>query len=192
MDVMQSLFNSVVLLTATVEEGGEHSASLLQMLIHSNVFNILIAFLFLGWVVSKLNLGSQVDKQRETISQEVLTLEQRRDSAKQELETLQRRTANLSTEVEEILKNAEASAKAFSQQMLSEAEAESERIVDASKKRIEMEERAVIQGLQARLLTDAAMLARERLTRELTQEQQQKAIEAFIADLPKMTGAKSR
>lgn len=157
--------------------------SLMDRLLHSNLFNFALAVAFLAWVFKKFNVFGNIDTQREKIAQEIEVAERQRKLALDQLEDLKRRTANLSGEVEGILKTARESAETLSAQMIENARLEAAKIVDSSKKRVEMEQKAAMKSLEARLLNDSLQEVRETLTRDMNQKTQERSVESFLDEL---------
>ena len=160
-----------------------HTSGLMERILESNLLNVLLVVLVLGWILKKTNALSGIDAQREKIAQEVETVERHKQEALAQLQEVQRRTDNLKTEVEGILKNARESAEALSAQILADAKLESTKIVDHAKKRVELEQRSAAKDLERRLLNDALADAREELANTLTAKDQSRSVEAFIDEL---------
>jgi F-type H+-transporting ATPase subunit b len=168
----------------------ETTGGLWDQIIHSNVLNLLLVLLVIGWALRKQNIGAGIESQRQKIADELQTVEQQKQAALSQLETVKRQTANLQSEVDGILKNAQESAQTISAQLLSDARAEAGKIVDNAKKRVALEQRAAMKNLQARLLTEAVDDAREEMARSLSVADQKRSVEAFLDDLSAMKGAR--
>lgn len=181
---------SVYLLEANVshEQGNLWQQFSHSELAESNVINILLVVLVLGVVIKKFNLFGGIDAQREKIATEILTIENKKKEALAQLEDTKRRTANLKSEVDEILNNARTSAEALSLQILNDAKAESSKIVDNAKRRVELEQRSAIKDLEKRLLNDALQDARVELAQSLTADQQKRSVESFLDELTELKG----
>lgn len=164
--------------------------SLIDTLLKSNVFNFLLVFGGLAFLVKKKNLFAGVDVQREKIASEIEAMEGQKRQALAQLEEAKRRTANLKSEVEEILKNAREQAEALSTQIIADARVESAKIVDNAKKRVELEQRSAIKELERRLLSDSLADARAELTRSLTAKEQTRSVEAFLDELAQTKGGR--
>lgn len=176
---------SVYLLMA--EEGHEH-LSLQKWLEESNVFNIVLAALILGFLIKKFNLLGAIDTQQNQISSEVQAVENQKKEALAQLEDAKRRTANLNAEVDEILKSARESAEALSAQIIADAKSESTKIIENTRKRVELEQRAAIKDLEKQLLSDALLDARSELANSLNTQDQKRSVEAFLGELSQMKG----
>ncbi len=176
---------SVYLLMA--EEGHKH-LTLKQWLEESNIFNIVLAALVLGFLIKKFNLLGMIDTQQGQISSEVQSVESQKKEALAQLEDAKRRTANLKSEVDDILKNARESAEALSTQIIADAKSESAKIIENARKRVELEQRAAIKDLEKRLLNDALLEARRELADSLNAQDQKRSVETFLDELSQMKG----
>ena len=171
---------SVYLLQA--HEGPEQ-LTLWQRILESNVINVVIVALILGFLIKKFNLLNGIDAKREQIASEIQAFEARKQEAQAQLEATQRLTANLKNEVAEILNTARQSAEVLSAQILNDAKQESVKIVDNAKRRVELEQRSAIKELERRLLNEALQDARAELAQSLTAEQQKRSVESFLDEL---------
>lgn len=176
---------SIYLLMA--EEGHEH-LSLQKWLEESNVFNIVLAAWILGFFIKKFNLLGAIDTQQNQISSEVQAVENQKKEALAQLEDAKRRTANLKAEVNDILKSARESAEALSAQIIADAKSESSKIIENTRKRVELEQRAAIKDLEKRLLNDALLDARSELANSLNAQDQKRSVEVFLGELSQMKG----
>jgi F-type H+-transporting ATPase subunit b len=156
---------------------------LMGWLNHTNLVSFLVVAIGLAIVVNKLGLLNKVTDQRTKIIGELETLETQKKVAVAQLQEVQRRTENLSTEVDQIMKDAQVSAKAISDQMVATAHADVARLVERTKQRIEVEQRAAVHDLQSRLLQAALDEARDRLAQDMTKTDRKKSVEQFLDDL---------
>jgi F-type H+-transporting ATPase subunit b len=178
---------SIYLLQAS--HGGEHhTMTLMERLQHSNVFNVILVALILGFLIKKFNLLSGIGNKQAQIAAEVQAIENQKKEALAQLEEAKRRTANLQSEVNDILNSARESAESISAQILVDARAESTKIIENAKRRVELEQRSAIKDLERRLLNDALMDARSELANTLTTSDQKRSVEAFIDELPQLKG----
>jgi len=178
---------SVFLLQAS--EGHEH-LTLMQQLEHSNVFNVVLAALILGFLIKKFNLFGGIETQRNKMATEIETVELQKKQALEQLEEAKRKTANLKAEVNEILKNARESAESMSSQILNDARNESAKIIENAKKRVELEQRSAIKDLERRLLNDALSDARTELAGNLNAADQKRSVETFLDELSQLKGGR--
>jgi F-type H+-transporting ATPase subunit b len=168
----------------------ETSGGIWDKLVHSNLLNLLLVVVVLGWVIRKQNLLSGIETQRSRITSELRTIEHRKQEALDQLQEIQQRTGRLQSEVDGILRNARESAEALSAQMLADARTEAGKIVENAKSRVNLEQRAAMKDLQARLLSEAVADAREEMTRSLSVSDQKRSVEAFLDELPSMKGGR--
>ncbi len=176
---------SVYLLQA--HEGPEQ-LTLWHRILESNVINVVIVALILGFLIKKFNLLNGIDAKREQIATEIQAFEARKKEAQAQLEATQRLTANLKNEVEDILNTARESAEVLSAQILNDAKLESVKIIDNTKRRVELEQRSAIKELERRLLNEALQDARAELAQSLSAEQQKRSVESFLDELVEVKG----
>lgn len=178
---------SVFLLQA---EGHEHSMTLMQQIEHSNVFNVVLVLLILGFLAKKFNLFGGIEAQRQKLSAELEAVELQKRQALEQLEEAKQKTANLKSEVDTILKTARESAESMSAQILNDARNESAKIVENAKKRVELEQRSAIKDLERRLLNDALSDARAELAGNLNAADQKRSVETFLDELSQLKGGR--
>ncbi|MBK8191337.1 MAG: ATP synthase F0 subunit B [Vampirovibrionales bacterium] len=170
-----------VLLTASASAEGD--GSLLSWLLSSNVFNIALVAVLLGFLIKRLNLFKGfADKQR-AVAQEIESAQRRKQEALSALEQIQGRMQTIQGDIDAILSQAQSAAETLSTQMLTDAQAEAQKIVDAARARIEVEQKTAAKMLETRLLKEALSDTRQELKR-LPQDAQQRAIDDFIDALP--------
>lgn len=162
--------------------------TLIQQLEHSNVFNVLLVAFILGVVAKKFNLFAGIDSHRQKLASEIEAVELQKQKALAQLEEARQKTQNLKTEIDEILDNAKNAAEAMSKQILSDARAESSKIVENAKKRVELEQRTAIKDLERRLLNDALADARAELASQLNASDQRRSVETFLDELATLKG----
>lgn len=177
---MTPSFYSFYLLSAS---HGEHEVPFFEWLISTNIFNILLVAVFLGILIKRFNLLGIFDTRQVEIRRDVETMERQKEEALRHLEEVRARTKNLSAEVEEILNQARASAESLSSQILSEAQEDAEKIIEASKRRIEVEQKAAAKDLERRLMEDALQDARDEIS-AMKASQRKQSVESFIESLP--------
>jgi F-type H+-transporting ATPase subunit b len=179
---------SIYLLAAT--EGGEHPLTLWDKILESNLFNIVLVALILGFLAKKFNLMGGIESKQAQIAAEIQTIENQKKEALTQLEEAKRRTANLQSEVADILNNARESANSLSSQIIADANAESTKIIEHARKRVELEQRSALKDLEKRLLNDALLDARSELANSLNAADQKRSVEAFLDDLTQLKGGR--
>jgi len=179
--------------TAPVEEhatethtaaGAHHEElTLTQWLNETNLVSFTVVAIFLIFVISKLNVGAKIAAHREKLARDIETVEAQKRQAQEELEAIKKRVANLNTEVDGIINDAKKSASGLTEQILKDARAQAEKIVETAKGRVELEQRAAAKELEKRLLTDALNDARAEMARNLSGSDQKRSVETFIKEL---------
>ena len=162
---------------------GEHDVPFFEWLVSTNVFNILLVALILGYLIRRFNLFGIFDTKEAEIRRDVEAIERQKEEALRHLDEVRARTKVLSAEVEEILNQARASAESLSTQILADAKADAEKIIEASKRRIEVEQKAAAKDLERRLMEDALSDARVELS-SMEASQRKQSVESFIDTLP--------
>jgi len=178
---------SIYLLAAT--EGGEHALTPLLQIEKSNLFNIVLVAVILGYLAKKFNLMGGIDSKQTQISTEIQAIENQKKQALAQLEEAKRRTANLNSEVNDILNDARESANSMSAQIIADAKTESTKIIEHARKRVELEQRSAMKDLEKRLLNDALLDARSELANSLSATDQKRSVEAFLDDLTQLKGS---
>lgn len=164
-------------------EHGAHEPSFFEYLVNSNVFNFLIAVIILGWLFGKFGLFNFFGDQRDKIAKDVERVQAEKAQAQARLKQIEARTAGLNAEVDEILSQARQSAETLSAQIIENAREEAGKIVENSKRRVELEQRAAANQLEQRLLQDAIEDARSLLEENMSQDLQKRSVEAFIEEM---------
>jgi F-type H+-transporting ATPase subunit b len=169
--------------------GAAEPSGFWDTLLRSNLLNVLIVAGVIVWAFNKFQLGSAVGRQQVLLQKQIDDIEAQKKQALSQLKEVQQQTANLRSEVESILNQARQSADSLSRQMLQEAQLEAERIVEMAKKRVALEERSASKELQARLLEDALAIVRQRLSASLGEDEHQRAMSAFVAEIGQLPPA---
>lgn len=168
-------------------EGAEH-LGLFERILESNVINIVLVALVLGFLAKKFNLLGGIDAKQAQLSSEILAIENQKKAALTQLQDAKNRTANLKAEVAEILENARESAQLISAQIISDASLESSKIVENAKRRVALEQRSALHELEKRLLNDAISDARSEMSQTLTAADQKHSVEEFLQELSQLKG----
>lgn len=172
---------NTVFLTASAHGSG--NVPLMDWLLSTNVFNILLMALLLGFLIQRFGLLKGFAAQHDRVVQEIQAAEARRREAQEALAEVERRTGTIQQDIEAILAQAQRAADTLSAQLLSEAQADAQKIVDAARARVAVEQQTAAAMLEARLLKEALADARHQLA-HLPEDEHQRAIEAFIEALP--------
>ena len=175
-----------LLLQAAESTPDEHSMSLMQWLNENNIVSFLVVATILYVVLGKLDIPGKVTGHREKLAKEIEAVEAQKRQAQQELEAIKKRVSALSTEVDGIITNAKKSATGLTDQILKDARAHADKIVETARTRVALEQRAAAKDLEKRLLADALSDARADLTRNLSASDQKRSVETFITELSGM------
>ena len=165
-----------------VAESGDHQ-TLVQWLNETNLVSFLIVLTFLYVVFTKLDLFGKVAGHGKKLASEIEAVEAQKQKAQADLDAIKKRVASLESEVDDIISNAKKSASGLSEQILKDARAHADKIVETAKSRVELEQRAAAKDLEKRLLSDALNDARAEMARNLTAADQKRSVETFISEL---------
>jgi F-type H+-transporting ATPase subunit b len=165
--------------------GHAHKAlTLTERLIESNVFNVALVLLILGFLLRKFNVAGQLDNQRKQIAADVEAAECQKREALEQLNALKDKVASLDQSVQEILEEARQTGESISRQMIETAEQESLKIIENTRKRLEMEAHSASRQIQAKLLREAVADARLELVSSYDTDEQSASVDQFLAELP--------
>lgn len=157
-----------------------------EALVQSNIFNVVIAFSALAFIIKKFNVGGLLEKRQSFIVAELKDAEAKRDQAMKDLAEIEARSAKLKQEVETMLQDAEKTAASVADSILSQAQDEASRLISTAQKRIEQEEKQAARDLEQRLMIEAIHGARQLLESTLSKDDQIASVEAFIEQLPEL------
>ncbi|MEB3246128.1 MAG: ATP synthase F0 subunit B [Vampirovibrionales bacterium] len=171
----------------------EHAASqtTIEWLLHSNVFNVLMVLAFLAFVINKFKLFSSVGRQQATIAQQLAQAEEKRTQAEQQLLQLQSRISAIDTEAEGILEQARTAANTLQAKLIANAQQEAERLIEAAKQRVVLEEKAALERVKSEHIKAAVAEARAQLMNTQT-ETQAVALKGFVQQLNQVNLASVR
>jgi F-type H+-transporting ATPase subunit b len=155
-------------------------------IVQSNILNVIVAAVFLAWVIRKINVGRVLDERRQRISEELATSETRRQVAQAELDALEKRAASLHEEVAAIIRDAEQTARQVADAILTSAEGDAAAIRANAQKRQLLDEKNAARSLEARLMREALHGAQQFLETTLSDEDKRQSVEAFIEALPEL------
>ncbi|MCA9798504.1 MAG: ATP synthase F0 subunit B [Cyanobacteria bacterium HKST-UBA04] len=163
-----------------------HQMGLWDMVVHSNVINVALVALLLGWLMAKFQVPGLVDKQRQAVAKSLKDAEAKRDKALVKLEELERRLAKLDGEVAQIISDAEQTASEVAQGIVAQAERDAEKMLAQAQKRAELEQRQAALDIEYRLLIEAVGETRDYLNASLSDQDRQKSVETFLDQLPEL------
>jgi F-type H+-transporting ATPase subunit b len=172
-------------LTAHAAEG---TGNLLQTVLHSNLFNVVLVLITLGWLANKFNVGQALTAKQTALATTVQQVEQQKQQAQQALQQLKQRSEQLHREIDQILTDARQSADAAAQHIIANAEQEAERIkqraLQQQKQLITQAQQTAEQGFLRQVLDQAEAELRQRTGQGNTHG----AIDQFIDGLPQLAG----
>lgn len=164
----------------------EQSLTLMEKILESNLFNIVLVLLVLAFLVKKFNLVKQLDAQCEQIVADVEVAERQKQEATDKLNEVKKKIANVEQEIHAILEDAQKTGVSISEQLIKNAKQESLRLVENAQKRVELEKASALRQLEANLLRDAVSDARLELKSVFSAQEQANSIEVFLEELPTM------
>lgn len=167
-----------------LEAHGAEGGDFWTQVVHSNVINIAIAFVFLVWVFKRFNLLDILEQRQNKVMLELKEAEEKRDKALAELNQIEKRTAGLTEEVSHILKDAEETAGMVATGIIRSAEAEADKLLENAQKRAALEEKSAVRELEHRLMLEAIHGAKELLENTLSDADKQQSVEDFVSVLP--------
>lgn len=172
----------ILLNTAPLAEAAD--PSFWDIVVRSNFLNFCIAFAALAFLFKKFNLLGLLDKRQESIAKELKDAEAKRDQALADLQAIETRSAQLKTEMDTLLKEAELTAGQVAQSIVDNAEAEAQKILDNAQKRVVQEQKTAARDLESRLMAEAIHAAQELLENTLSKDDKKQSVVMFIDQLP--------
>jgi F0F1-type ATP synthase membrane subunit b/b' len=115
---------------------------------------------------------------------ELASSRQLRESAEMRLSESRARLNGLTQAVQDVLADADQMAAHLAQQAMARANMDTERLLAATRHRLQQEEDALSRHLQASLIQDVVQQARALLAEQLTAEDQAKTVTQFMDALP--------
>lgn len=184
------MFNSLYLVFAQAEHAVEETAkshpSLIELIAQSNVINVTIVVLFLGYLVHRYKLFSGIDTQQAKIIEELQNAEKNRELAIKQLNEAQEKLNQAKDEADKIIKEAENIASVMQNEIINKAHKDAEKIVEQARKVIENEKKMVVVELQRNLTTAALEVAKDNIKTSLDDNWQRKLIQDFVDNLDKV------
>ena len=168
--------------------------SFIDKLLGSNVFNVGLVALGLGFLLGKLNIGKKLNASSQKTASTFDEAETLKSDAAARLRDLRSKTDNLDKDVEKILAAAKASAERTAAQIVDSAQAEAARLKANAEKQVSQEEKRRIQELELSLLKRAVDSAKAQLSSAWNESEQIELTSAMIDKLPELvkpSGGKS-
>jgi F-type H+-transporting ATPase subunit b len=139
---------------------------------------------FVLWKFAFGPLQRAIDERRAHIQESLDAAEETRAEAQQLLDEYRKTLAAVRHEANDIVERARAAGDAAKAELVTEAKAQSERIVTKAHEQVERDTRAALRDLKAQI-ADLTALATEKVTlRSLTEDDQRRLIDEALAELP--------
>ena len=146
-----------------------------------------VLFVIFAFVLTKLGwkpLLAMVEEREKGIRDSVASAEQARDEAQRLLAQHQELVREAGRQREEVMKRALGDAETVKNDLIAQARAESDRMVQKAKEQIEREKKLAIQELRTQVADLAVEAAARIVQSSMTPEAQRKLVNEFIDKLP--------
>lgn len=184
------MLNSLYLIFAQVEHAAGEAAkshpSLIETIAASNVINVTIVVVFLGYLIHRYKLFSGVDAAQAKIVEDLQNAEKNREIALKELKDAEEKLSHAKDEAEKIIKEAENIAIVMKNEIIEKANQDAERIIEQGRKVIENEKKVALSELQKNLTVAALEVAKDNIKTSLDDNWQRKLIQDFVDNLDKV------
>ena len=170
---------------AATHEAAKHAdhPSFFDLLIHSNIINIAIAFAIIAWAIKKFNLLSGIDDAQKKIIDDLRNAEVSKEKAIETLKEAEVQLSKAKNEADTIIKNTEKLALKMKEDIIKEAEADAERILLQAKKAIENEKEQARIEIQRNLTAAALEVAKDNIKTSLDDNWHQQIVQDFVDNL---------
>ena len=146
----------------------------------------LVVFLISMYILSKVafpRIQAALDKRQQAIEDSIETSERVKREAEQLLEEYRQRLADARGQADDIVARARKTGEAHENEVLAEAKAKREEMMEQTRRDIEAETRRAIQEIRKEV-ADLTVAATEKVTRKsLTDEDQKRLVEEALAEL---------
>lgn len=158
-----------------------------QVIVESNIFNFVIFVLCFALIFKKINLKGIITALHKKIVDTVETAKITRETAHKELSLVEDSVANLGSEIEVIIKEAEKSAAVISNKIKDEAKKQLENIDANAAKVIDAEEKLLVANLTKNTSKASVQIAKVNIVNALEQapDMHEKYINESIDELDK-------
>lgn len=182
------MFNTFYLILASAESAGHEAAkhvppSLFDLIIHSNIVNIAIAFAIIAWAVKKFNLLGGIDESQKRIIEELRSSEKTKENTIKQLKQAEEQLSKAKEEADAIVKNAEKLAVKIKEDITAEAEKDAERIMKQAQKAIHNEKEQAKAEIQRNLTAAALEVAKDNIRDSLDENWHKSIIKDFVDNL---------
>lgn len=161
----------------------EHTKTIWDILINSNLINVLILAVVLIYLSNKY-LSKIIDNRNNQMSKEIKEAKQARIKANEELEAIKQKTKQAALEIEEIKEEAKKSALTIKSQIEQETEKELESLKSKIKREISSSQEEAIEQIKKTASEAAIKLAEETLSKiSQNEEVRKKLVEDFLHEI---------
>lgn len=163
----------------------EHASapSILETIAYSNVINVAIVFIFLGWLINKYNLFSGISQSQKKIIDDLIKAEKSKEDSIKQLKSAEEKLHKAKEDADNIISEAEKIALKIKADIISDAEKEADRIIQQAQKVIKTEQKLAAIEMQNNLTNAALEVAKDNIKSSLDQNWHQKIIQDFVDHL---------
>lgn len=140
-----------------------------NIIVESNTFNFLIFVMLIGLIMKKVNVAEAISSLQQKIVKIIEESKKNRDDAHSELLQAEKAVENLDSELNEIVNDAQNSAKVLGEKILTEAQKQVEDIESNAQKVIDAEEKLLISNLAKQTSKQSVENAKSHITNVLTE-----------------------
>lgn len=140
-----------------------------DIIVESNTFNFVIFIVLLGLIMKKVNAAGAISSLQQKIVKIIDEAKQEKADALNALNQAEKAVENLSTELKEIVDDAQKSANVLGEKILNEAKKQVEDIENNAKKVIEAEEKLLISKLAKQTSQQSVEAAKSHITNVLNE-----------------------
>jgi len=157
--------------------------SLLETIFHSNVINFALVLAILYWLIRKFNLMASIDRKQQEIVASVKKSEEEKALQEQNLYKARNEIQNVSSEVENIINEANKIASGIVDRIKTDAEVQVKEIEHKKLKTIDAHKQGVTSKLSKDVAKAAFIIAEDHIKQALNEELHNKFINDFIDNL---------
>ncbi|MEM0951714.1 MAG: ATP synthase F0 subunit B, partial [Cyanobacteria bacterium P01_H01_bin.74] len=164
--------------------------TLIDRILDSNLFNVLLVLLVLIFVAKKFNIISKLDQQTDQIANDVHKSERAKQAALSALEDAKKKMAGINEEIDLLMADSEKSAQQLADKIIEKANQDAEKIGLNTKKQIEMKKKSAALAVEQKLFEDSVESASGILNAAYNKDLQKQDITDFIEKLPDVSERK--
>ncbi len=159
------------------------TSGILDIILFSNVINVVIVIVFFVWLIRKFNLLSFIEKKRDEILETIKNLEEEKKVKQNQLEQTKIKVQNVNQEVNKLIDEGEQVAESISGRITREAVQEAEEMHKKAHAIIETEEKVASNRLMQEVTTAAFVIAEQHIKNAVDSRLHHKYINEFIDNL---------